>query len=78
MATHEEWAEVLGRAWDDEDFKNLLEHDPAAAFRECGIEPGRIIHVMPHPDDMSDEQLDATQPNQDGMQLSVLALCGIV
>jgi hypothetical protein len=52
-----EWAKVYARAWQDPEFKSLLERDPAAAVRECGIEGKHVFQVDPRPGDLDDTQL---------------------
>jgi hypothetical protein len=44
------WAQLVARAWEDEDFKRRLLSEPAAVLEEGGIEvpPGRPIRVLQH------------------------------
>ena len=58
MATYQEWARIIAKAWLDEEFKSLLEGNPAAAFEQSGIKPDTVIRIPPRPDELSDEQLE--------------------
>lgn len=67
MATNKEWSQLIAKAWLDEDFKKLLETDPAAALNQCGIMSDEtMIEVPARPEDLSDEQLNAFLKGEGG------------
>jgi len=59
--TSEDWGNIHKRAWTDDRFRQLLEHDPRAAIDEYGKEVGKyfstIVDVPPKPSDMHDDEL---------------------
>ena len=58
MATSKEWAQVIAKAWLDEDFKNLLEKNPRKALKQCGFKVDKgVFEVMPRPADLTDEEI---------------------
>jgi hypothetical protein len=53
----EEWGQMHARAWRDQEFKDLLERDPAAAARKFGIEGKHIFRIDSPPGDLDETQI---------------------
>lgn len=59
--TKEEWSHIHAKAWQDPEFRAMLESDPAAALARYGKEVGknfdRVIDIGPRPDGVADSDL---------------------
>ncbi|MGB0384022.1 MAG: hypothetical protein ACPGWR_04280 [Ardenticatenaceae bacterium] len=57
MTTSREWAQLIAKAWVDEEFQRIIEKDIEAALKQNDIETAGVLQVPPRPEGLKDEKL---------------------
>jgi hypothetical protein len=73
--TQHQWAKIIAEAWLDDEFREALEKDPAAAIKErFDLDFDYVLKVPPRPSDLSDEQLDEIRQSDDAVHFRCSAI----
>lgn len=65
----EDWAKVLAKSWEDEEFKEALERNPKEAIKSAFpqfLPPGTwVFNLPPRPKNLDDEDLASMEARRD-------------